>query len=142
MGLLDSLLKSGNLGKVAGVVAKNPQILEAAASLLSSKKGSIGGTGGLGGLIGAMQGKGMGDVAASWVGNGANRSIDVGQLAGLLGNDTIGEFAKAAGIGGAEAGNVLASVLPALVNEVTPQGQVPDSNALEGMLGSLLGGQR
>jgi uncharacterized protein YidB (DUF937 family) len=30
-------------------------------------------------------------------------------------------------------------VLPELVNHLTPQGQVPQANALEGALGSLLG---
>jgi len=30
-------------------------------------------------------------------------------------------------------------VLPELINHMTPQGQVPQGNALDGMLGSLLG---
>ena len=30
-------------------------------------------------------------------------------------------------------------MLPELVNQMTPQGQVPQGNALDGMLGSLLG---
>ena len=34
---------------------------------------------------------------------------------------------------------MLASVLPELINQMTPQGQVPQGNALDGMLGSLLG---
>jgi uncharacterized protein YidB (DUF937 family) len=141
MSLLDSLLKSGNLGAVAGMVAKNPQILSAAASLLSSKQGSIGGTGGLGGLLAGLQKGGLGNVGSSWVGTGQNMPIDASQLASVLGNDTIGQFAKMAGLGGGDAGSVLASVLPEMVNQLTPQGQVPDSNALEGMLGSLLGGR-
>ena len=43
------------------------------------------------------------------------------------------------GIGHADASSVLASVLPELVNQMTPQGQVPQGNALDGVLGSLLG---
>ena len=34
---------------------------------------------------------------------------------------------------------MLASVLPELINQMTPQGQVPQGNALDGVLGSLLG---
>jgi len=45
MGLLESLLSSGNLGSVASLVAKNPQILAAAASMLSTNDASVGGTG-------------------------------------------------------------------------------------------------
>ena len=35
---------------------------------------------------------------------------------------------------------MLASLLPALVSGLTPQGQVPQAPSLEGMLGGLLGG--
>jgi uncharacterized protein YidB (DUF937 family) len=140
-GLLDVLVKSGAMGNVASMVAKNPQILAAAAELLSSKQGSIGGTGGLGGLVGAFSKGGLGDVMSSWVGTGANLPVDPSQLAGVLGNDTIGQFAKKAGLGTGDAGSVLASLLPGLVNQVTPQGQLPEANALEGILGSLLGGK-
>lgn len=141
MGFLDNLLKSGNLGAMAEMAAKNPQLVAAAASLLSSKAGSVGGTGGLAGVIASLQKGGLGDVAASWVGTGANKPIDPAALAGILGNDTLGQFAKAAGIGAGDASGALASLLPALVDQVTPKGQVPDASALEGMLGSLLGGR-
>ena len=42
---------------------------------------------------------------------------------------------RKAGIGHADASSVLASVLPELVNQMTPQGQVPQGNALDGVLG-------
>ena len=140
-GLLDVLIKSGAMGNVASMVAKNPQILAAAAELLSSKQGSIGGTGGLGGLVGAFSKGGLGDVMSSWVGTGANLPVDPSKLAGVLGNDAVSQFAQKAGLGAADAGSVLASLLPGLVNHVTPQGQLPEASALEGILGSLLGGK-
>jgi len=141
MGLLDNLLKSGNLGAMAEMAAKNPQLVAAAASLLSSKAGSVGGTGGLAGILASLQKGGLADVAASWVGTGANEPVDPAALAGILGNDTLAQFAKAAGIGTADASGALASLLPSLVDQVTAKGQVPDAGALEGMLGSLLGGR-
>jgi uncharacterized protein YidB (DUF937 family) len=141
MGLLDALIQSGQLGNVANMVAKNPQILGAAAALLSSKAGTVGGTGGLGGLLAGLQKGGLGDVASSWVGTGQNLPIDPSALAGILGNDTLGQFAKQAGVDAGQAGSLLAGVLPGLVNQLTPQGQVPEANALEGILGSLLGGK-
>lgn len=139
MGLLDGLMQSGNLGALADVVAKNPQILSAAASLLSTKSAAVGGTGGLAGLVGAFQQGGLGDVMSSWIGGGPNKPVEASALAGILGNDTLGQFAKMAGIDASQAGSMLAGVLPALVNHVTPQGQMPESNAIEDVLGSLLG---
>ena len=141
MGLLDTLISSGQLGNVASLVAKNPQILSAAASLLSSKPGTVGGTGGLAGILAGLQGSGHGNVASSWVGTGQNLPIDPSALAGVLGNDTLGQFAKQAGVDPGQAGSLLAGVLPGLINHLTPQGQVPETNALEGILGSLLAGR-
>ena len=139
MSLLDVLVKSGAMGNVASMVAKNPKILGAAAELLSSKAGTIGGTGGLGGLVSAFGKGGLGDVMSSWVGTGANLPVDASKLSGVLGGDTMAAFAKKAGLGAGDAGNVLASVLPGLVNQVTADGKVPEQGSLEGMLGSLLG---
>jgi len=149
VGLLDSLLsqmtggqgggqQGSALGSLASLVASNPQILSAAASLLSSKDTSVGGNAGLAGLVQAFQGKGLGDIMASWVGGGPNQAISPGQLTDALGPQTLNEFATKAGIGTDQAGSVLAGLLPVLVNQVTPQGQVPETNSLESALGGLL----
>jgi len=141
MSLLDALMKSGALGQVANLVAKNPQILSAAAELLSSKPGTIGMKGGLGDLVGAFQKNGLDDVMSSWVGGGPNKAIDATKLSSVLGSGMLSQFASKAGVGAGEAGGLLASVLPALVNQVTPKGKMPQGNELEDMLGSLLGGR-
>jgi uncharacterized protein YidB (DUF937 family) len=138
MGILDELVKSQNLGSIAGMVAKNPQIVAAAVSLLSTRDASVGGSGGLAGLASAFQGKGLEDVLSSWVSSGANKSISANQLENVLGKDTLGQFATRAGIGSGEASSVLASLLPELVNQVTPQGRVPEASSLESTLGGLL----
>jgi uncharacterized protein YidB (DUF937 family) len=138
MGFLDEIMKSQDLGSIAGMIAKNPQILQAAIALLSTKDSSVGGSGGLGSLASAFQGKGLEDVFSSWVSTGANKSISASQLENVLGKDVLGQFAKKAGIGSGEAGSVLASLLPELVNQVTPKGKVPETSSLEGALGSIL----
>ena len=122
------------------MAAKNPQILAAAATLLSSQDSSVGGNGGLGGLMSAFENQGLGNVMSSWVGTGANQSIGADQLMGVLGNDTVSQFASKAGIGLAEAGPALAAVLPMLIDRMTPDGRAPESSALEGAIGQLLGG--
>jgi uncharacterized protein YidB (DUF937 family) len=153
MGLMDEILKQAagagqagaagsqdaGLGAIADLVMKNPQIVAAALSMLNPKDPSVGGGGGLGDIIGAFNKGGLGDVMSSWVGGGPNKPVDPGSLANVLGPDILGQFARKAGVGHAEAGSVLAQILPELVNQMTPQGQVPQGNALDGLLGSLMG---
>ena len=90
-------------------------------------------------MVASFNKGGLGDVMASWVGGGPNKPVDPGSLANVLGPDVLGQFARKAGIGHADARSVLASILPELVNQMTPQGQVPQGNALDGLLGSLMG---
>lgn len=52
----------------------------------------------------------------------------------------LSQFGQAAGLNQADAGSALSSLLPALVNGLTPKGQVPKEASLEGMLGGLLKG--
>ena len=148
MGLLDDILKqaggagggqAGGLGAIADLVMKNPQVVSAAIAMLNPKDTSVGGGGGLADIVGAFNKGGLADVMASWVGGGPNKPVDPRALASVLGPVVLGQFAKKAGIGHADAGSVLASVLPELINHMTPQGQVPQGNALDGVLGSLLG---
>jgi uncharacterized protein YidB (DUF937 family) len=139
MGLLDDVMKSA-APAIAGQLAQNPQLLGAALSMLSTTDTSVGGSGGLGGLIGMFQQKGLGDMIASWVSTGPNPPVSPQQLHDVLGPDTLNQFAQKAGISPAEAGPSLAALLPSLIDALTPDGQVPETNALEGALGSLLGG--
>jgi uncharacterized protein YidB (DUF937 family) len=138
MALLDDVLAQA--GGIADICRKNPALVAAAVSLISSRKGSLGPQDGLGGLIGAFQNQGMGDVMSSWISNGPNKSITASQLESVLGRDTLSQFGQQAGVGGAEAGSLLAALLPSLINGVTPKGECPPSSSLEGTLGSLLGG--
>ena len=152
MGLLDAILKqagsaalggggrgSSGMGEIADLVMKNPQIIAAALSMLNPKDTSGGGRGGLADVIGAFNKGGLGDVMSSWVSGGPNKPVDPGALANVLGPDVLGQFARQAGIGHGDASSVLASVLPELVNQMTPQGQVPQGDDLESTIGSLLG---
>jgi len=139
MGILDDLLGK-DAGGLAAMAMKNPQVIAAIASLLSSKDASVGGTGGLAGLVQAFQGKGMGDMMSSWISTGPNPPATADQMASVLGPDTLSQFAAKAGVPHGEAGGLLASLLPAVIDQLTPQGRVPESNDLESALGGLLSG--
>ena len=149
MGMLDSLLQGAlgggqgqggsALGGLMDIVAKNPQIITAVAGLLSTRDTSVGGSGGLGGLISAFQGKGLGDMMSSWISTGPNPPISAAQVTDVLGGDTIAQFAGKAGVTTADAGSLLAGLLPNVVDQLTPDGRVPDPDSLENTLSSLLG---
>lgn len=130
MGFLDGILKqatggqgdAGGLGALVSMASKNPQILAAVAGLLSSRDTSVGGSAGLAGLIGAFQQKGLGDVISGWVSTGPNPQVSAAQLTDVLGPETLAQFANKAGVPVGEAGSLLAGLLPAAIDHLTPDG--------------------
>jgi uncharacterized protein YidB (DUF937 family) len=136
MGIIDALIKNPEMiGDVAKFARDNPQVAKAAMGLLSSS----GGSGGLGSVLGALQSKGMGETVSSWIGTGTNKAISPDQLKSALGSEQIAQFAKQAGVSGQEASATLAGLLPGLVDKLSPDGKLPDSQGLESMLGKLIG---
>lgn len=139
MGMLDALVKNPQMiGDVAKFAKDNPQIAQAAMSLLSSSGGGSA-SGGLDGVLGALRSKGLGDVVSSWVGTGANRAISPEQVQSALGQDKVSQFAKQAGVSGNEATAALAGMLPGLVDKLSPDGRLPDAKGIESMIGQFLG---
>lgn len=84
--------------------------------------------GGLGDLINRMQQGGQGHVADSWVKPGQNAPVHPTDLGKALGQTTLSEIAKRTGMSEDELLNQLSTVLPDLVDKLTPDGKVP-SNA-------------
>src|SRR5262245_60428476 len=149
MGFLDGLLNQvqggsntagsgGGLGDIVSTVTSNPQILSALKGLLSTRDTSVGGSGGLAGLVESFQKNGMGDMMSSWISTGPNPPVTPAQVTEVLGPKTMGQFASRAGVPEAQAGSLLAGLLPAAIDHLTPDGRVPDTDALEGSLSSLL----
>jgi uncharacterized protein YidB (DUF937 family) len=139
MSLLDNLMKEFNAaGGLDGLLRDNPQIAQAAAQFFGSD-GSVGPSGGLQEILAQLQASGLGDAVASWLGSGANQSVSGDQLQAALDMDTLNQFAREAGIDLGKAGSVLAGLLPGLVDQLSPQGQLPDSGGLDQLLGGLLG---
>ena len=95
--------------------------------------------GGLGGLMGRMQQSGMGDQVQSWIGTGQNQSISPDALSQIFGQGQLGQIAQQLGMSQQEAAGGMAQMLPDLVNEMTPQGQIPqnDNDLVSQVLASL-----
>jgi len=137
MGMLEDLMKQA--GGVAEVVQKNPQAVAAILAMLNSRDQSVGGNAGLGGLMAQFQSAGLGDMMSSWISQGPNPPISPQQVTEVLGGDVLSQFAKKAGLGHGEASSVLASLLPSVIDQLTPEGKAPPQPGLDATLGSLLG---
>lgn len=150
MGLLDSILGSvlgGGQNQNSGQAALINAVIQMIANKGGGGMGSAlnsgggGGLGGLGGLIGALTQGGLGNVASSWVGTGQNLPISPEQLQSALGGGAGGgllaQIAQQAGLSHSDAASGLSQVLPGLVDKLTPDGQLPQQDTLENLLGSL-----
>lgn len=135
MGLLDAVLGGAGNGSNAASGFDAQQVMALVAQLLQQ-------SGGLEGLLAKLQAGGLGEAAQSWVGTGANQPVSGDALGNALGPDLMGALGGLFGGSGQQASSVLAQVLPGLIDQLTPQGQVPASgqaNPLDA-LGGLLGG--
>ena len=96
--------------------------------------------GGLGGLAGAFNNAGIGDVMKSWIGTGQNMQVSATQVTQVLGNGTVGQIAAQLGMISRQAGDLLSKVLPQVVDQLTPQGQIQPGHQDSGdMLNSAIG---
>jgi uncharacterized protein YidB (DUF937 family) len=84
--------------------------------------------GGLGGLLDRLTSAGHGDAVSSWVGPGQNVPIPPNNLGTALGQTTVSDLARSAGMTEQELLAQLSRVLPGVVDKLTPDGRVP-SNA-------------
>ncbi len=99
---------------------------------------------GLASLVGKLQQGGLGAEVESWVGTGQNMPVAPDKLAQAFGSDEMAGLAQQFGGGAASGGamaEILAQLLPAVINGMTPQGRLPQSQAdMGGGLGSVLSG--
>ena len=90
-----------------------------------------------GGLSKLMQGakaNGLSAQADSWVGTGANEPLAPQDVRAVVGEDAVRQVAQEAGISEDEAADVLAAVVPQVVNGLTPNGQVPTDDEVDDFL--------
>ena len=84
--------------------------------------------GGIEGILGRFQQAGYGQQAQSWVGTGPNMPIDANALQQILGSGTLGQIAQQLGVSREQASDDVAQMLPQVVDQMTPTGEIPDNN--------------
>lgn len=108
MGLLDGL--------IGGAVG---------AEMISVVNGVIAQHGGLSGVVEQFHRQGLGDTVKSWIGNGQNMPITPDQVHQVLGSDTMTQLAAKFGMTPDELSTKLSTILPQVVDKMTPGGVVP-----------------
>jgi uncharacterized protein YidB (DUF937 family) len=106
--------------------------------LIQALIGMLGG-GGLGALLGKFQSAGMGNKAQSWVSGQPNESLSGQEVRQALGNQEVDQMAQQSGMSSDDAADSLAGIIPETVNELTPDGQIPDQSAMQQRLSGLAG---
>jgi uncharacterized protein YidB (DUF937 family) len=126
MGLFDEFAK--HVAKAAQAFAEgtSPELAQGFLAMMQER-------GGLDALIRRFQEQGLGDVIASWVSTGPNQPITPEQLHKL---------SREAGVALSRVPEVLAGLLPTLVDRLTPDGEVPGPYQLLRMALNVLRGER
>ncbi len=116
MGLLDSVVGALAGGQSGG----NNGLVDVVMQLINSQPG------GLGGLVQSFQQGGLGEVVNSWVSTGQNLPVSAEQLQSVLGGGQLQNSAAQLGVSPEQASGSLADLLPQVVDQLTPNGQVPE----------------
>ena len=87
--------------------------------------------GGLQGLVENFKSKGLEDIISLWIGTGPNQPISEDQILNVLGKEQIQKMVEKVGISQEEASGGLASLLPEIIDKLTPNGKLPDSGLLD-----------
>jgi len=120
MGLLDAL-KQEAMSAVQQYAGDHAGLQQEVMNLVHT------GPGGLSGLVQQFQNAGLGQIVQSWVSNGPNKTITAEQIQQALGNDKVKAIAARLNLDPNALSQKLAGILPAIVNQLTPNGQLPNA---------------
>jgi len=120
MGLLDSVVGSLTAGNTPGGTG----LLEAVMQLIQNQPG------GLAGLVQSFQQGGLAEIVNSWVSTGQNLPVSGQQLASVLGSGPLQGMAAQLGLSPDQVAGSLADLLPQVVDQLTPNGQLPQGGDL------------
>jgi uncharacterized protein YidB (DUF937 family) len=126
---------SGALGSLLGGGSNNHD--NSVASIIQMVVNS---QGGIGGLVEKFQQGGLGDMINSWISTGPNPPITHEQVGSVFSPDQISDLAKQMGGDHSAAMGAIAKYLPDIIDRLTPQGTLPQSNDWSSNIGGLLGG--
>ena len=120
-----SLLDQGVGALAGGESGGGSTLLQTVLQLVNNPQ-----TGGLEGLIRSFQQGGLGDIVNSWVAKGQNLPVSGEQIESVLGGSVLQDLAAQLGVSPQQASGSLADVLPQLIDQMTPNGELPQGGDL------------
>ena len=130
MGLLDEVLSMA--GSSGAQQAQHTTALSAILSYINSPQ-----VGGIAGLQQMFQQGGLGNIISSWLSNGQNLPVSTSQLQNVLHPGALAQAAQQHGVDPTQLTGMMSTLLPHLVDKLTPNGQVPDASLLQSLLKGL-----
>ncbi|HEY7895218.1 MAG TPA: YidB family protein [Gemmatimonadaceae bacterium] len=124
MGLLDNV--TGKVNEIESAVQQgsdHPGLMGHVTDFVHSHPG------GLQGLVQTLREKGLGDVVNSWISREHNQPVTAAQIDSALGNEKIQALATKLGVPTSTISSGLATILPQVVDKLTPNGAVPAAAA-------------
>lgn len=138
--------QGGGLGNVLGGIlgnslgggqGGNKNMLLAA--LLPMVLGWIQKQGGLSQAFNQLSGMGMGTQAQSWMSNAPNQSVPPDMMSQLFNSQEINQVAQQTGMGQADVMQGLSALLPEVMNQLTPKGDLQTEGQANQEIGDILG---
>jgi uncharacterized protein YidB (DUF937 family) len=81
--------------------------------------------GGIGAVLERFRGQGMARHTQSWVSTGENQPLDEQSVQQVVGQDELAQMAQRLGVPQQEVAQAFAEIMPEMVNQLSPQGEVP-----------------
>lgn len=133
--ILGSVLDGSTQGTQSGGINKSALLV----ALLPVVLAFIQKNGGLSGVLGKFSNNGMGNQAQSWVNiDTDNDGIDANDVAKLFGNDEINQVCAQTGASQSEVCQGIAELLPQVVNDLTPQGNLDNEQQANDEISQIL----
>jgi len=136
MGLLDDVLGMAGMGGNSAQSQQGAGALGMILNYINSPE-----VGGIAGLQKMFQEKGLGNIVSSWISTGQNLPISADQLQNVLQGGALQNMASKSGMDLSQLTGIFSQLMPHAVDHMTPNGQIPDSNALDQMMKGLAAGQ-
>ena len=152
MGLLDGLMSQlgqGDQGQQGGLMGLAESLLGGAAqgqgnsgvasALLPEILSWVQQQGGVSNAVSTLSASGLGEQAQSWISNGDNQQMATQQVAQLLGSDQVTQLAAKIGVSPEQIQSGVATLLPQVINHLTPNGDTSNPDESNSLLTSALG---
>lgn len=95
--------------------------------------------GGIGNVLSSLSNSGLAAQAQSWIGSGENHPVDSQAIGQIFSQDQIAAVAAKVGVSPEEVQNGLATVLPHVINQLTPNGDTANAGDANNEIGAVLG---